>query len=52
MSNLFEEVLQNANEVQDKLLGPSYPYYTNINSPLQIGMSDKGTMTTLGNNIN
>ena len=27
MSNLFEEVLEDAGKVQDKLLGPSYPYY-------------------------
>jgi hypothetical protein len=51
-TNVFQDSLTNAGAVQDKLLGPSYPYYTNINSPLQIGMSDKGTMTTLGNNIN
>ncbi len=52
MSNIFQEVLNDAGGVQDKLLGPTYPYYKNIKSPSQIGMSDKGTMQQLSNNIN
>jgi len=52
MSNLFEEVLNDAQGVQDKLLGPSYPYYKNIKTPSQIGMSDQGSLQALGNNIN
>ena len=30
MSNLFQEVLNDANGVQSRLLGPTYPYYSNI----------------------
>jgi len=52
MSNLFEEVLQDAQGVQNRLLGPTYPYYKNIKSPGQIGMSDEGSMQALGNDIN
>lgn len=52
MSNVFEEVLTNANAVQDELLGPTYPYYKNIKSPSQIGMSSNGSLQTLGNDIN
>jgi hypothetical protein len=52
MSNIFEEVLQDAQGVQQKLLGPTYPYYKNINTPSQIGMSDQGSLSTLGNDIN
>jgi hypothetical protein len=52
MSNIFENVLQNANTVQDKLLGPTYPYYKNINTPSQIGMTSDGTLSALGNDIN
>ena len=51
MSNIFQEVLQDAGGVQDKLLGPTYPYYKNIKSPSQIGMSDKGTIQQMGKNI-
>jgi len=52
MSNLFEDVLQDAQGVEQKLLGPSYPYYKNIKSPSEIGMSDKGTLSALGKDIN
>jgi hypothetical protein len=52
MSNLFQEVLTDAQGVQDRLLGPTYPYYKNIKTPSQIGMSDKGTMQQMGKDIN
>ena len=52
MSNIFQEVLTDAQGVQNRLLGPTYPYYKNIKSPSQIGMSDKGTLQQMGKNIN
>jgi hypothetical protein len=52
MSNLFEEVLQNANDVQDKLLGPTYPYYKNIKTPSEIGMTSDGNLSALAKDIN
>jgi hypothetical protein len=52
MSNIFKEVLSDAQGVQNRLLGPTYPYYKNIKSPSQIGMSDKGTLQQMGKNIN
>jgi hypothetical protein len=51
MSNLFEEVLQNANQVQDKLLGPTYPYYKNIKTPSDIGMTSDGNLSALAKDI-
>ena len=51
MSNVFEDVLADAEGVQDRLLGPTYPYYQNIKAPSQIGMSDKGTMQQMSKNI-
>ena len=30
MSNIFQEVLTDAQGVEQRLLGPSYPYYKNI----------------------
>ena len=52
MSNIFQEVLTDAQGVQNRLLGPTYPYYKNVKSPSQIGMSDKGTLQQMGKNIN
>ena len=51
MSNIFQEVLKDANGVQDKYLGPAYPYWKNIKSPSQIGMSDAGNLKTLGKDV-
>jgi hypothetical protein len=51
MSNIFQEVLTDAKGVEERLLGPTYPYYKNIKSPGQIGMSDKGTIQQMGKNI-
>jgi len=52
MSNIFEEVLTNAKGVEEKLLGPTYPYYKNIKMPGQIGMTDEGSLSALGKDIN
>ena len=50
-SNIFDQVLNNANGVQEKLLGPTYPYYKNIKTPGEIGMSSTGTMKALTSDI-
>jgi hypothetical protein len=52
MSNLFQEVLDDSQAVSDKLMGPSYPYYSNIKTPKEIGMSDEGSLSALGSDIN
>ena len=51
-SNMFEKVLTDATGIQDKLLGPTYPYWKNIKTPAEIGMSDRGDLQTMGNDIN
>lgn len=51
MSNLFEEVLTDARGVEERLLGPTYPYYKNIRNPQEIGMSDRGTIQQMAKNI-
>ena len=51
MSNLFQEVLTDAKGVEERLLGPTYPYYKNIKTPTEIGMSDKGTIKQMSKNI-
>lgn len=52
MPNLFEEVLTNVNGVEQRLLGPDYPYYKYIKTPRELGMSSDGNLRTLGNDIN
>lgn len=52
MSNIFDDVLKNVNNVERKYLGPTYPYYKNIKTPSEIGMSDRGTLDALAKDIN
>ena len=49
--SIFQDVLADAKGVEEKLLGPSYPYYKNVKLPSEIGMSDKGTIKALTKNI-
>lgn len=51
MSNIFQEVLTDAKGVEERLLGPTYPYYKNIKTPSQIGMSDKGTIQQMTKDV-
>jgi len=50
--NIFQDVLKDVQGVQNKLLGPTYPYYNNIKTPSQLGMSSNGTLSALTNDIN
>jgi hypothetical protein len=52
MSNIFQDVLKDATGVEQNLLGPDYPYWSNVKSPSAIGMSDEGSLSAMGNNIN
>lgn len=52
MSNLFQDVLTDAQGVENKLIGESYPYYKNIKTPSEMNMSDKGTIKQMSKNIN
>ena len=49
--NFFKEVVNNAKSVEEKLLGPDYKYYDHINTPAEIGMSSKGSLPQLGDNV-
>ena len=51
-NNMFQEVLQNANAAKERYLGPDYPYYKYIRTPSEINMSNRGTLSQLGKNIN
>jgi hypothetical protein len=52
MANLFQEVLTDVKGVEERLIGPTYPYYKNIKTPTEIGMSDKGTIQQMTKDIN
>ena len=51
MSNLFQEVLTDAQGVEQRLLGPSYPYYKNIKTPSQLGMNGNGSLQQMAKDI-
>jgi len=50
--SIFEKVLGGVENAQAEFLGPTYPYYKNIKSPREIGMSDAGNLETIGKDIN
>lgn len=52
MSNIFQDVLNDATAVEQNLLGPTYPYYQNIKTPSQLGMSDNGSIQQMAQDVN
>ena len=51
MSNFFEDVANDASQVEEELLGPSYQYSDYIKTPAEMNMSDKGSFSALADNI-
>jgi len=51
MSNFFEEVLDDVHGVEEKILGPDYQYWKQIKSPKQMGMSTKGSLSAIANDV-
>lgn len=49
--NFFDEVLNDPKALEEKLLGPSYNYTNNIKMPSEMGMSGRGNLSTLSNDI-
>jgi hypothetical protein len=41
----------NLNNIEEKMFGATYPYYQNIKSPSDLGMSGKGNLSALGKDI-
>ena len=52
MSNFFQSVVEDAEKVEEELLGPDYKYYQHIKTPEELGMSDSGSISALGKDIN
>ena len=51
MSSFFDSIKKDAKEVEEKLLGPTYPYYSNIKTPSELGLSDKGTLSQAAKDV-
>ena len=47
MSNIFKEIEDDVNKVEEELLGPPYKYYEKISTPMEMGMSSDGTLGAL-----
>jgi len=52
MSNIFQDVVNDAKGVEQRFLGSDYPYWKNIRPPSDLGMSSAGNLNTLGKDIN
>lgn len=50
-NNIFQDVLNDAQNVEEKLLGPTYAYYKNIKQPGEIGMTNEGSISALSKDI-
>lgn len=50
--NIFQDVVSNPKCAQEVLMGPMYPYWKNVRSPSEMGMSDKGTIDAMTKDIN
>jgi len=51
MSNIFQEVLNDAKGVETRLMGQPYEYWNQIKSPAEIGMTTDGSLQALGKDI-
>jgi|UniRef100_A0A6C0CI43 hypothetical protein len=51
MSNLFQEVLQDAQSLEEELLGPDYKYWKQIKTPSELGMSTSGSISTIAADV-
>lgn len=51
MSNFFDSIMDDLSSAEEEILGPNYKYYKFIKSPEEIGMSERGSIGTIRNNI-
>lgn len=49
--SLLNQISQNAQSVEERVLGPTYPYYSNIKTPQELGMGDRGTIQQMTKDI-
>jgi len=51
MSNFFDEVTKDAKALEEKLLGPDYPYYKYVATPKQVGITPEGSLSATATDI-
>jgi hypothetical protein len=51
MTSFFDTIKNDLKSLEKSILGPDYRYYKMIKSPEEMGMSDKGTLGTITDNI-
>lgn len=51
MANIFQDALDDADALQQKLLGPNYHYWKQVNTPAEIGMSSEGSLGALAADV-
>jgi hypothetical protein len=51
MSNFFQDVMGNLNDLEEEVLGPDYQYFKQIKTPTQLGVSSDGGFDNLANDI-
>ena len=51
MSNFFDEVTKDAKALEEKLLGPDYPYYKYIATPKEAGITDEGSLSATSDDV-
>jgi hypothetical protein len=51
MANFFDQAMDDAKNLEERLIGPSYPYYKQIYSPEELGMSSSGSLDALSHDI-
>ena len=51
MTNFFNDIFKDLDNLETSLLGPDYKYFTYIKSPSELGISSKGSISALGNDV-
>ena len=51
MSNFFEKVATDVDNVEENMLGPDYEYYKHIRSPGELGASSDGSMGAMAKDV-
>lgn len=51
MTNFFEKVKTDVKKFENELFGPDYSYHKFIKSPEEMGMSDRGSISTITKNV-
>ena len=51
MSNYIQQAKDNVNQLSENILGPPYDYKSKIKTTRELGMSDKGDLPTLENDV-